>query len=74
MDLEIKIIVNENELKIDKFWLRDHCRCESCFDHSTNQRRLNILDIPDNVSTKSYELKDNKLNVQCKYFKEFCIS
>lgn len=74
MDLEIEIIVNENELKIDKFWLRDHCRCESCFDHSTNQRRLNILDIPDNVSTKSYELKDNKLNVQCKYFKEFFIS
>lgn len=68
MDLEIKIIVNEKEIIIDKFWLRDHCRCKSCFDQSMNQRRLNILDIPDNVSTRSFQIEDNKLNVICKYF------
>ncbi|CAG9799120.1 unnamed protein product [Chironomus riparius] len=62
-DNEIEITVNENEIKIDKFWLRDHCRCGSCFDFSTNQRSLNILNIPDNVSIKCFELKDNKLNV-----------
>lgn len=66
---EIEVTVNEKILKFDKFWLRDHCRCEVCFDHTTQQRKTNILDISDDISTKSERLIDEKLHIICKFKK-----
>lgn len=68
MDLEVDVCLKGKELKIDKFWLRDHCRCDSCFDNSTHQRRKSVLDIPDDIDINSSQLIDSKLIVKCKFY------
>ena len=64
-EIEIQI-GSDKSLKLDVFWLRDHCRCASCYDYSTFQRKINILDIPDDIKVKEFKLKDEKLEVVCK--------
>jgi Gamma-butyrobetaine hydroxylase-like, N-terminal len=56
--------------KLDLFWLRDHCRCDKCYDHSTYQRKSSVLDIPDDISTQSHKVQGEKLNVICKQLVE----
>lgn len=53
-------------LTLDLFWLRDHCRCQTCYDSSNHQRKIHILDIPDDIKIKKHELTGEKLNVTCK--------
>lgn len=66
--LEIAVTLEDGtELKLDLLWLRDHCRCDSCYDHSNHQRKVSILDIPDDVSAKTYATKDGNLSVTCKF-------
>lgn len=58
-------------LKVDSFWLRDHCRCSKCYG-PTFQRSSNIMDIPFDV--KPTEIKEESathLNVKCNNFKIF---
>lgn len=62
--LEVKLD-DRTELKLDLLWLRDHCRCDSCYDHSNHQRKINILDIPDDVSASSHSIKGEDLCVKC---------
>ena len=67
MTLEITVELEDGStLNVDLLWLRDHCRCQSCYDESNHQRKVNILDIPDEVSTKQYDLEGETLNVICK--------
>jgi hypothetical protein len=40
-------------LTLDLVWLRDHCRCQSCYDFVNSNRRVNVLDTLDDISTKS---------------------
>jgi trimethyllysine dioxygenase len=68
MQAEIEVDFGSYQLKFDLFWLRDHCRCEMCYDHSTFQRKISVLDIPDEVAVKSYEFKDAQLNVICEFY------
>ncbi|XP_013190107.2 trimethyllysine dioxygenase, mitochondrial [Amyelois transitella] len=44
-------------LQFEDCWLRDHCRCTSCYHESTFQRAQHILDIPESkiVSASSKE-------------------
>jgi hypothetical protein len=67
----IEITIEDCTLKFDIFWLRDHCRCGVCYDHVNNQRKLNLVDIPDDISTKdlkSFSLEKGKsLEILCKY-------
>lgn len=67
MQAEIEIIFDDDKrLKLDLFWLRDHCRCENCYDHSTFQRRVSVLDIPEDIKSKSYDFKNGVLKITCK--------
>ncbi|XP_038050086.1 trimethyllysine dioxygenase, mitochondrial-like [Patiria miniata] len=36
----------DNSWELSYVWLRDHCRCEKCFDHSNFQRLLDTVGIP----------------------------
>ncbi|CRL08368.1 CLUMA_CG021242, isoform A [Clunio marinus] len=61
---ELKIKVDEDcSINLDLFWLRDHCRCEACYDHGNYQRKLNILNIPDDIKVSSYEVDNGKVSV-----------
>lgn len=54
------------KLMVDPLWLRDHCRCDACYNYTTFQRKLKITDIPETIAVKSYQLKDGDVNVTCK--------
>ncbi|XP_037928007.1 trimethyllysine dioxygenase, mitochondrial [Teleopsis dalmanni] len=47
--LEIENKRSGKVLKVDPFWLRDHCRCNNCINVETKQRKYNLLDIPEDV-------------------------
>lgn len=63
---EIELILETGSLNLDLFWLRDHCRCELCYDHANHQRKIGILDIPDDIGTKSYTIDGDNVLVVCK--------
>lgn len=66
--LKINYSPKNEDLQIDQFWLRDHCRCNKCYNESTKQRRYNLLDIPKDVKAKElvYFNKAKLLKVTCK--------
>lgn len=54
---------DQEPVPVSFIWLRDHCRCNECYNHETFQRTLNVVDIPDDVAPESYEVRDGSLNV-----------
>lgn len=69
----IEISWDQQTFKLNLFWLRDHCRCDSCYDHENHQRKLSLNDIPDDISienVKEFLLNDkDELEIDC----ELCI-
>lgn len=62
--LEIINRSSQEIIKVNLFWLRDHCRCLSCYNCETKQRKYNLLDIPRNIKPKEggvKYLKDGQL-------------
>lgn len=53
-------------LKINYFWLRDHCRCSKCYNEENYQRLTNVLDIPLSIKPNTCEVTDDELKVVCK--------
>lgn len=53
------------DTKLDFIWLRDHCRCNKCYNHGTNQRRLAIRDIPLDIRATSTKVDGDQLTVNC---------
>lgn len=64
--LTLKRAESDEPIRVSYIWLRDHCRCNECYNHETFQRSLSILDVPEDVSPSSYEIRDGALNVLCK--------
>ncbi|XP_055389725.1 trimethyllysine dioxygenase, mitochondrial [Condylostylus longicornis] len=54
----------EEEIDINLFWLRDHCKCNLCYNHEMYQRKTNILDIPLDISVLQTGIKDEKLIIK----------
>ncbi|KXJ71440.1 hypothetical protein RP20_CCG020559 [Aedes albopictus] len=54
---------SDEPIRVSYIWLRDHCRCNECYNHETFQRSLSILDVPEDVSPASFEIRDGALNV-----------
>jgi hypothetical protein len=71
-DIELNLFLNvDRNIKCDLMWLRDNCRCEECFDTKISERNLNILDVPDDIQVKSYEVTGDKVEVFCKFLAQF---
>lgn len=66
----IEVTLDQETYKLDLFWLRDHCRCEICYDHENHQRKSSLKDIQADISmehVKEFSLIDgNNLEVICK--------
>ncbi len=43
------------------------CRHPHVYNHSTNQRSVNLLDFSDHVKPKHYDIDGDQLRVTCKY-------
>ncbi|XP_015523409.1 trimethyllysine dioxygenase, mitochondrial isoform X2 [Neodiprion lecontei] len=56
-------IPNSAPIPIFYQWLRDHCRCDECYNDTTNQRKLSILDFPPDIFPREYNLSDRVLDV-----------
>lgn len=54
-------------LKLNYYWLRDHCKCEDCYDESKSRKKCNLLKVPLDIAMKHCEVKDEILSVTCKY-------
>lgn len=52
--------------KLHYLWLRDHCRCDKCFNHVTNQRRQEIHHFPANIRPVEYRSTESNLTLICK--------
>ncbi|XP_072941634.1 trimethyllysine dioxygenase, mitochondrial-like [Epargyreus clarus] len=46
---------NDKTIVLEDCWLRDHCRCSTCYHADTFQRALHLLNIPD-TKIKKFEL------------------
>lgn len=67
MSSYLDLVVEDGlKLKLDFMWLRDHCRCDDCYNSSNANRIVNILDIPNDISIKSHSVENAKLLVVCK--------
>ncbi|XP_022909628.2 trimethyllysine dioxygenase, mitochondrial [Onthophagus taurus] len=57
--------IDEN-LKIHYIWLRDHCRCEKCYNQKTNQIMSDVLKIPKNIKPVDCVKINDKLKITWK--------
>lgn len=69
MEKALKIKCEGVTLSLDYFWLRDHCRCQLCYNESNANRISNILEIPDDISINKYKIEREKLMIDCKCYK-----
>ncbi|XP_067626199.1 trimethyllysine dioxygenase, mitochondrial [Eurosta solidaginis] len=53
--------------QVNAFWLRDHCRCSSCYNLETKQRKYNLLDIPSTMRPISTEYNHNELQLEVEW-------
>lgn len=51
-------------MKFHYFWLRDHCRCAACYNHSTHQRNLDLFSIPFSIQPKDCKIVGDDLEVE----------
>ncbi|XP_038213702.1 trimethyllysine dioxygenase, mitochondrial-like [Zerene cesonia] len=54
--------VDGESITFEDCWLRDNCRCSTCFNASTNQRAFHILDLPE-VSFQDVKCNKSGLTV-----------
>lgn len=69
--LDIKYGSKGDSLKVDSYWLRDHCRCEKCYNARTSQRLFSLVDMPKDLKAKdvAYLKNDTLLEITCKWEK-----
>jgi len=65
--LEVKHKPSGKLLKLNDFWLRDHCRCNDCYNLVTKQRKYNLLDIPADIKAKEYNYKKEGSEFEVKW-------
>lgn len=51
-------------IRLNYFWLRDHCRCEECYDRTTSQRKFDITDLSLDIRPLDYEIVEDELRVK----------
>uniref|UniRef100_A0A1I8MHE3 Trimethyllysine dioxygenase, mitochondrial n=1 Tax=Musca domestica TaxID=7370 RepID=A0A1I8MHE3_MUSDO len=63
--LDIKYGSKGDCLKVDSYWLRDHCRCEKCYNARTSQRLFSLVDMPKDLKAKdvTYLKNDTLLEI-----------
>uniref|UniRef100_A0A182M3T7 trimethyllysine dioxygenase n=1 Tax=Anopheles culicifacies TaxID=139723 RepID=A0A182M3T7_9DIPT len=61
--LTVQNIDTDKSVSVSYVWLRDHCRCEDCYNEATFQRSTSILDLPLDVQPQSCEICDEKINI-----------
>ncbi|KAI1104915.1 hypothetical protein F4804DRAFT_170455 [Jackrogersella minutella] len=53
----------QDDLVLDRHWLRDGCTCEICKDPDSGQKNFNTLDIPSDLELKASMAEDGGLDI-----------
>ncbi|XP_071501871.1 trimethyllysine dioxygenase, mitochondrial-like [Diadema antillarum] len=57
----LSITVDCKTFKFSYMWLRDHCRCPECYEHTCNQNLVNIFALPTDIKPTEVTLDKEKL-------------
>ncbi|XP_046577480.1 trimethyllysine dioxygenase, mitochondrial-like [Haliotis rubra] len=49
----------DKEVELPYIWLRDHCRCEICYNHTTSQKNVDNYTLSDDLTPKSTQLVED---------------
>ena len=52
-----------HDIALNSIWLRENCRCNSCYTHSTNQRKVLFNSFPGDIHPKSQLIQNEQLSV-----------
>lgn len=55
---------NGEHSEFHNVWLRDHCNCAKCLNQATNQRELDLLDVPLDIKPSNVTTTDNILELK----------
>ncbi|XP_035905202.1 uncharacterized protein LOC118509122 [Anopheles stephensi] len=61
--LTVRNVKTDESVSVSYVWLRDHCRCEDCYNGATFQRSTSILDLPLDIQPESCEIYDDKISI-----------
>uniref|UniRef100_A0A182SDK9 Trimethyllysine dioxygenase, mitochondrial n=1 Tax=Anopheles maculatus TaxID=74869 RepID=A0A182SDK9_9DIPT len=61
--LTVRNVKTDESVSVSYIWLRDHCRCEDCYNVATFQRSTSILDLPLDIQPESCEIYDEKISI-----------
>ncbi|XP_046670123.1 trimethyllysine dioxygenase, mitochondrial-like isoform X1 [Homalodisca vitripennis] len=61
--LEIKETTSNKRLEVNFEWLRENCRCASCYNGVTNQRNICIFDLKTDIQPTTFSLFHNTLKI-----------
>lgn len=51
-------------IRLNHFWLRDHCQCDKCYDKDKAQRKFNLTDINLDIRPLEYSIEEEQLRVK----------
>ena len=54
---------NGQDFKLNSVWLRENCQCDSCYTHSTNQRKILFNTFDSKIAADRQYIQNNNLNV-----------
>lgn len=60
------MVINYKSLtvKVNAFWLREHCPCSEC-SGANGQRTFNVLDIPLDIEATNVKIDSSKIAITC---------
>ena len=66
----VEFRANENNIKKYPYiWLRDHCKCSTCFNQTTEELEFDLSEIPLDIKPSSVKnLKTNFFEIICESF------
>ncbi|XP_071452044.1 trimethyllysine dioxygenase, mitochondrial isoform X2 [Hetaerina americana] len=62
--VEVKDPTWDKSISLPFIWLRDHCRCSKCYNHTTSQRILDLLSIPEDIHPAECSLQNDVLEIK----------
>lgn len=65
----LSLRLGERHVQVPLLWLRDHCRCQSCYNSSTFQKNVDTYSL-DNLALLETNVEGDALSIKCKRWRE----
>uniref|UniRef100_A0A182QT31 Trimethyllysine dioxygenase, mitochondrial n=1 Tax=Anopheles farauti TaxID=69004 RepID=A0A182QT31_9DIPT len=61
--LTVRNVRTDETVPVSYVWLRDHCRCDRCYNTVTSQRSTSILDLPLDIQPATCNITKDHINI-----------